>query len=357
MLYGKVMRETIKKIGLLLLVSTVVGGLFYTYLAYSATGSLPARWYASSLYAWSWLAAVLTGAGLYAYGAWLHRRLSWQGNVGLPLLASFGGNALVALLVPALCLVGYSAVAHGRFDVRNLLAEHSEVALKWLILTGFAVFGYTLASFMLFSYQQYAVMQLQAVHLKRTQLALQTELLRSQLSPHYLFNSLNTISSLAHRNAGQAEQFVRKLAHTYQYVLDTHDRPLVSLAEELDFVRAYNYLLSVRFEGAIQIREEVAAHLLGCRVPPLTLQMLVENAVKHNAVSREVPLHISIYSDSENHLNVINTIGQAGPAAREHSLKVGLDNIRKRYQYHTNQKIQITREGYFTVRLPLLAGS
>jgi LytS/YehU family sensor histidine kinase len=209
---------------------------------------------------------------------------------------------------------------------------------------------------MLFSYHQYAVMQIQAVHLKRTQLALQTELLRSQLSPHYLFNSLNTISSLAHRNAGQAEEFVRKLAHTYQYVLDTHDRPLVSLAEELAFVRAYNYLLSVRFEGAIQIREEVAAHLLGCRVPPLTLQMLVENAVKHNAVSRESPLHICIYSDSENHLNVINTIGKPGPDAREHSLKVGLENIRKRYRYHTNQKIQITREGYFTVRLPLLAG-
>ncbi len=353
---AKDMRQTIRKIALLLLVSTLAGGLFYAYLAYGAAGSLPVRWYASPLYAWSWLAAVLTGAALYAYGAWLHRRLDWQGNVGLPLLASFTGNALVALLVPALCLVACSAVAHGRPDVRPLLAAHSEVTLKWLILTGFAVFGYTLASFMLFSYHQYAVMQIQAVHLKRTQLALQTELLRSQLSPHYLFNSLNTISSLAHRNAGQAEAFVRKLAHTYQYVLDTHDRPLVSLAEELEFVRAYNYLLSVRFEGAIQIREEVAAHLLGCRVPPLTLQMLVENAVKHNAVSRESPLHISIYSDSENHLNVINTIGKPGPDAREHSLKVGLENIRKRYRYHTNQKIQITREGYFTVRLPLLAG-
>jgi hypothetical protein len=76
------MRGTIKKIGLLLLVSTVVGGLFYTYLAYSATGSLPARWYASSLYGWSWLAAVLTGAGLYAYGAVVAPRLDWQGNVG-----------------------------------------------------------------------------------------------------------------------------------------------------------------------------------------------------------------------------------------------------------------------------------
>jgi LytS/YehU family sensor histidine kinase len=255
-----------------------------------------------------------------------------------------------------MCLVAFSAVTYGQADIRELLTANADAALKWLILTGFAIFGYTLTSFMLFSYQHYAVMQVQALHLKRTQLALQTELLKSQLSPHYLFNSLNTISSLAHRDAGQAEQFVRKLAHTYQYVLNTHDQPLVRLEEELQFVRAYNHLLKVRFEGAIQIREEVAAHLLGCRVPPLTLQMLVENAVKHNAVSRESPLHICIYSDSENYLNVINTIGEQQPAAREHSLKVGLENIRKRYHYHTNQQIQVAQEGYYTVRLPLLAG-
>jgi len=337
-------------------ISSLAWGLGYTYLSYSETGAAPQKPHQSPSFWWSWLAAIATGAALYAYRQFLHRRLNWQGKVGFPLLVSFTGNYLIALLVPLLFLLAFWTVTYAQPDVRGWLGTYADAVLKWIILTGFAIFGYTVASFMLFSYQQYAMMQLQAVHLKRTQLAFQMELLKSQLSPHYLFNSLNTISSLAYRDAAQAEQFIRKLAHTYQYVLNTHDQPLVSLEEELRFVRAYNYLLKVRFEGAIQIREEVGTHLLKHRVPPLTLQMLVENAVKHNAASPETPLHISIYSDSENYLNVINTVQEKKPEDKQHSLQVGLDNIRKRYYYYTQQEIQITQEGYYTVRLPLLAG-
>jgi LytS/YehU family sensor histidine kinase len=163
---------------------------------------------------------------------------------------------------------------------------------------------------------------------------------------------MNTISALVYQDKGKAEAFIRKLAYTYQYILTTHDKPLVTLSEEVDFLNAYIFLLESRFEGALDIELNLPAHVMKSKIPPLTLQLLVENAVKHNLITKENPLLIKLYVDMYDQITVKNTIQQK--SGQSDSFKIGLDNIKGRYQYLTNRKIQVLKDSYFTVKLPLL---
>jgi len=182
-------------------------------------------------------------------------------------------------------------------------------------------------------------------------LELQFEALKSQLSPHYLFNCLNTISSLVHRDPKLTESFIRRLAQTYQYILNTKNRKLVKLAEEIEFVKAYNYLLRVRFEEALKINIDLPEELLASDVPPLTLQILVENAVKHNVISEESPLEISIKADPQT-VTVSNNLTRRADV--ENSFKVGLENIKKRYEFFTEIPVRVVNNELFEVQLPVL---
>ncbi len=350
------MKRKLRKVAFVTGTSTGLGWLFFTYLFYSETGELPAYTAQISPLLLSLIAANLVGLGIRLFSRLLSSWLPWQRTTTLRLLAGVVGNSLLAWLIPLACLWIYMMVVLHQPDVRSWLGAHNDTVLKWLILTCFGIFSYTLISFLRFSYNRYAAMQIEAVQLTRMQLALQMELLKSQLSPHYLFNSLNTISSLAHRDAHLAEQFIRQLARTYQYVLSTHDQPLVSLSEELEFVRAYTFLLKVRFEEAIQVQVGVPKHLMQRSVPPLTVQMLLENAVKHNTITEEAPLKVHIYTDEHNYLNVSNNCQQKTSLPPKQSLKVGIENIRQRYHHLTNQQIEIIRDDHYTVRLPLLTG-
>ena len=214
------------------------------------------------------------------------------------------------------------------------------------------LFIYTIVDFTLYSYNQYAAIQIEEVKIASTQLALQFEVLKSQLSPHYLFNSLNTISSLIYTNPEQAEQFIRKLALTYQYILANQDLPLVRLAEELTFIKAYFFLLKSRFDNAVHLTVELPRRVLSSQIPPLTLQLLLENAVKHNAPSEEAPLHIRIFLSEKNRLIVSNNILENN--FKGSSFKVGLANIKQRYHYFAKANIQVEKTEEFRIELPLL---
>jgi LytS/YehU family sensor histidine kinase len=221
-----------------------------------------------------------------------------------------------------------------------------------IIITSIAVFIYSIIDFTLFSYNSYAEVQIESVKLTQAQLALQLQILKNQLSPHFLFNSLNTISSLIYKDAFVAEKFIRKLSLTYQYIISTQGHALVTLAEELNFLQAYVFLLKSRFEEALEVNITLPAHVMQSRIPPLTLQLLLENAVKHNVVSDETPLQINIYLDVNDWITVSNTIQEnINPNP---SFKIGLDNIIKRYQYQTDRKIEVSKNKLFTVKLPLL---
>jgi LytS/YehU family sensor histidine kinase len=190
------------------------------------------------------------------------------------------------------------------------------------------------------------------VQRERRQLELQFEALKSQISPHYLFNSFNTISSLIFKDLPSAEQFIRRLAQTYQFILATQNKRYVSLQEEIDFVQSYYYLLRIRFQQQLHVEINLPPGIMNSKIPPLTLQMLVENAVKHNPMRHDKKLFIYITAQDNTYLRVINT--KTNVLDNVTSFRIGLENIQKRYQYFTDRKIEIKDEEKFSVSLPII---
>ena len=186
--------------------------------------------------------------------------------------------------------------------------------------------------------------------LKREQLALQYETLKSQVNPHFLFNNLNSLTSLISTNPDKAIDFVKKLSEVYRYVLDQKDHELVALETELKFLESYVFLQKIRFEANLDVQIDV--NPVNYKVIPLSVQMLVENAIKHNEISDKKPLLIHVFSDDNKYLTVENRLQKKAGSEGSGS---GIQNIKDRYEFFTDKKVTITEnEDKFTVTIPLL---
>jgi len=178
------------------------------------------------------------------------------------------------------------------------------------------------------------------------------ESLKNQIDPHFLFNSLNVLTSLIGENPKQAERFTTKLSKVYRYVLEQKNKELIPLSEELKFASAYMELLQMRFEEGIQFEIPTETSNDELRIVPLSLQLLLENAVKHNVVSSNKPLILRIFEENgsliiENNVNPKEAIGK--------STKIGLKNITDRYRLLTKRSVSIVNDKKtFKVSLPLL---
>ena len=179
------------------------------------------------------------------------------------------------------------------------------------------------------------------------------ESLKNQLDPHFLFNSLNVLTSLISENPIQAEKFTTKLSKVYRYVLEQRNKEIVPVSEELYFAKTYMELLQMRFEDAVKFNIPEKISNPDLKIVPLSLQLLLENAAKHNVVSSAKPLEINIFEKDgflhiENNINPKEAIGK--------STKIGLRNIADRYGLITNRKVVIENNNKtFKVSLPLLA--
>jgi LytS/YehU family sensor histidine kinase len=177
------------------------------------------------------------------------------------------------------------------------------------------------------------------------------ENLKSQVNPHFLFNSFNALTNLVYEDQDKAAKFIKKLSDVYRYVLDTRDREVVSLEEEMDFLKSYVFLQQIRFGEKLKI--DIQLNGIKSMVAPLALQMLIENAIKHNVVSEESPLTVKVYADDQ-YLAVENDL-QKKVILSEDKSGVGLDNIRKRYEFLTGREIVIQETPEkFIVRLPFI---
>lgn len=180
----------------------------------------------------------------------------------------------------------------------------------------------------------------------------QLQNLKNQLNPHFLFNNLSVLSSLVYQNQDKAVDFINELSKVYRYVLDNKNAELVTLQEELNFLEHYVYLLKIRFGENIvfniQIDETKNSFL-----PPMCLQMLVENTIQHNETSRAKPLEVNIYTE-KNRLFIINPIQPRSD--KTESSQTGLKNIQIRYSFFTDEKVEINQnELLFSVSLPLIS--
>jgi two-component system, LytTR family, sensor kinase len=194
--------------------------------------------------------------------------------------------------------------------------------------------------------------------LARENIYSQLEVLKNQVDPHFLFNSLNTLSALIEPDNESAQEYLSRLSDVYRYVLSSKDKTTVSLQEELQFVDAYLHLNKVRFRENLTVEKSINYTEYHKRVAPLSVQMLVENAIKHNVVSSEQPLNLQLLTES-NHIIVKNNLQQKGMKLmkeQSHSTHTGLKNIISRYTLMTSAPVEVNRSSEtFEVKIPLIS--
>ena len=238
---------------------------------------------------------------------------------------------------------------HRQFDIPAIdaMVHHYLHPLRDLIIAGI-VTGSNYIFYLIVRQQRIVV---ENEELRTESLRHQYESLKSQLNPHMLFNSLNTLQSLIRESPSRALDYTQELSQVLRYTLQDNDRPSVTLAEEMAFVEAYIYLMKMRYEENLLFRIDIDERTKGLLLPPMSVQLLIENAIKHNEISNRNPLTISIRTDATM-LEVSNRVQPkrvppVGPG-------IGLDNLAKRYRLLWQQEIQISAEhGLFCVRLPL----
>lgn len=267
-------------------------------------------------------------------------------------------NPRKRLILQIISTIGYSMLIIGIVTVIMIILKKegtpSDIIFKnSIFMIKIALFILTLSmlitsAFLFFvNWKKSVIMQEQ---LKREQLALQYETLKNQVNPHFLFNSLNSITSLIKKDPDKAILFVKKLSEVFRYVLKQKDNEISSIDEELIFLESYIFLEKIRFGENLNVNIDVKENKQ--YIIPLSLQMLVENAIKHNIISKEFPLTISIYSKNENYIAVTNNL------KRKHSVntgRFGLENIKSRFEFFTsNPLIIIENESDFTVEIPVI---
>lgn len=188
--------------------------------------------------------------------------------------------------------------------------------------------------------------------LKRESLKAQLDALKTQVNPHFLFNNLNTLTALIPDTPDQAIEFVQQLSKVYRHILEVQDEKTIPLKDELDVLKAYGFLLKTRFGDNLDIDIDVPDEKLQQRIVPLSLQLLMENAIKHNIVSSAKPLKIKVFAEN-GHLLVSNNLQVKNQLVE--STGIGLDNIRNRYKLLSNDEVMVDESGeYFTVSIPLI---
>ncbi len=192
----------------------------------------------------------------------------------------------------------------------------------------------------------------QLEHYKTETAHAQLENIKSQINPHFLFNNMSILSSLVYKDQDKAVSFIHQLSQVYRYLLENAGQELRTLEEEIQFISSYTYLLNIRYSPNLVFRFDIEEEKTRLLIPPLAIQLLIENAIKHNIVSSEQPLTISISTNGdklivENNLQLrISKLPSGG---------TGLKNISLRYRYFTDREPEISKaETTFMVKIPLL---
>jgi two-component system, LytTR family, sensor kinase len=289
---------------------------------------------------------IIGGANVYLV-VFLDKRLSWKTDAQKRLIVGVVGSVIVSLIA-----VAVSRLLVALIDGHNLtyFIEHQKIIHYFYSLVISLIV-------LIFFHAFYFYKALTEKKVSETEFVAKTESakyesLKSQLDPHFLFNSLNVLTALIGEDPDKAEHFTTKLSKVYRYVLEQKDKDLIAIQEELNFAKTYMELLKMRFEEAVQFELPKKISNPDFKIIPLSLQILLENAVKHNVISKENPLTIIIYEE-DNTLCVVNKINLKSVLKK--STQVGLKNIKERYALITKRAVEVLKsDTEFKVKLPLL---
>jgi LytS/YehU family sensor histidine kinase len=274
------------------------------------------------------------------------RPLSKLGNVGFKRIAA---STILTLVSVYLLSDLFFAIKHLLNDVNNpgkfiLLYFFRDLFTATIVLTCV----YVIKLF----FDRQAIL-IENEKLLRENLQSQYESLKNQLSPHFLFNSLTALKTLIEESPDVAQEYVNNLSKALRYTLQSNLEQLVILKEEMDFTDSYLFLIKLRFDTNLVVKTSIDEKYSGYKLPPLTIQTLVENAVKHNEISRRNPLTITIYTTDNESLVVTNNLQEK--VTREDGTGIGLTNLAKQFQLLLRKDISISKENNeFRVEVPLI---
>jgi len=347
-----------------LIICSLYAILYFAYNHFSLTGSL-------NLHEVNWPAVIylicfIGFAGLS--GSWLlsglKSTLDFIAKVPHHFMIIGAAGVSWVILMSALCGWIYKILFLQNISLNEIRETYPGFITQGLVIGILTAIVFAVLDHSLGSYIRLQKSQLAAKQMMTQQLDLRFETLRNQISPHFLFNSLNTISSLIYRDINLAEKFIRNLASVYNSVMKNYEHPVISLDRELAMVEHYSYLMQVRFENAFYLDIRIPDNPEKYYVPPLSIQMLVENAIKHNRLSQETPLKVRVFAEGDTLVVANNYIGNTvhvriGKDLYQKPDKgrpqgVGLKNIQNRYKLLIDTPITITKDEDFTVCLPLI---
>lgn len=282
---------------------------------------------------------------LSAAGKRLDRRYPWLKSPFKKLALTIAVEVIIVLFIVVIVKIIFLIIYKQDFD--ELFKQLSDGFLWAVCIT---VFGIAIANGSLF-FKNWKQSALNEEILKREKLAIEYEALRNQVNPHFLFNSLTALTTLVHQDADKAEAFIRKFSDVYRYVLENRNLEVVSLQNELHLIENMAYLYQYRHGNNLQISLELS-HSDERYILPMALQMLLENALKHNVISEDRPLQVRIFEEGDyvvvwNNLQLKNSVSDSN--------NVGLANIRLRYSYLSKVPIEVeSGDHFFQVKIPIL---
>lgn len=293
-------------------------------------------------------ALVLTSLNAYFF-AFLNKKYSWEDDTNKRLVLGAVGSVVVTMIgIVALRFITIVIISGKPVD--NFL--YDPYAINYYVFSLVVTLVISLVFHAVYFYKALTEKKVTEQQIVAKTETAKYESLKSQIDPHFLFNSLNVLTSLIGENPKQAEKFTTKLSKVYRYVLEQKSKDLVELDEELLFAKTYMELLKMRFENAVTFEIPEKASNPNLKIAPLSLQLLLENTIKHNVVTEENPLKVIITEDN-GFLTVSNNFNPK--VILEKSTKVGLNNIVERYALLTLKKVLIEKNAnLFTVKIPLL---
>ncbi len=266
-----------------------------------------------------------------------------------PLLIQF----LVSLVSTG--IICFSVILFTGKYITRVSDQEYNLAIRLSILYGYRInlFLHSINT-ILYYLSQYRSKKIEAESLRRANMQAELQVIRNQINPHFLFNNLNVLSSLVLTRNNDANQFIEEFAEVYRYILKYHSKDLVDLRSELEFSNHYLFLLEKRFAAGLEVTMDIPEEYLDYYLVPVAMQMLIENATKHNIISENKPLKIDIKILTEpTRLSLTNNLQKK--IVREESEHIGLKNIDERFRLVTGRGISVNENlATFSVEIPLI---
>ncbi|MBA3647402.1 MAG: histidine kinase [Chitinophagales bacterium] len=276
---------------------------------------------------------------------WLQKQYPWNKKAG------------ERLIIELICVIGYAITCMLVFSlIVNALFFHVTYLKSYLFQNEILAVVISIIVTMFMEsrglFINWKVSLIRSEQLKKEMVQAQYEALKNQVNPHFLFNSLNTLSSLVYKDPEKAVQFIIEFSKMYRYVLEKSNNALVEVSSEVDFVNSYFFLQKIRFGESLVVHMDIPVRNMHQLIPPLSLQLLAENAIKHNEVSVENPLQITTTVENDflmmrNNLQLRND--------KMESTGIGLKNLNARYETITEKLMEHRIEGHFYIaKIPML---